>query len=50
MGDAQLNEPLLPGRQLLRRRHPEGQVVEADPLMDMRNQILKPVSFFNPKA
>ncbi|MGO4740699.1 NIPSNAP family protein [Bosea sp. 2KB_26] len=26
------------------------QVVEADPLMDMRNQILKPVSFFNPKV
>lgn len=26
------------------------QVVEADPLLDMRNQILKPVSFFNPKA
>ncbi|MBN9438552.1 NIPSNAP family protein [Bosea sp. (in: a-proteobacteria)] len=26
------------------------QVVEADPLLDMRNQILKPVSFFNPKG
>jgi len=26
------------------------QVVEADPLQDMRNQILKPVSFFNPKV
>ncbi len=26
------------------------QVIEADPLADMRNQILKPVSFFNPKG
>ena len=26
------------------------QVVEADPLLDMRNQILKPVSFFKPKG
>ena len=26
------------------------QVVEADPLLDMRNQILKPVSFFKPKT
>ena len=24
--------------------------MEADPLLDMRNQILKPVSFFNPKG